>query len=183
MPSAKKAVANVHTGVIPVERIASRIYLVRGLKILLDADLAALYEVLTKNLNLAVRRNARRFPKDFMFQLNRKETESLRLQIATSNGGRGGRRYRPDVFTEQGVAMLSSVLKSERAADVNVSIMRTFVRLRQALASNEDLARKVQEHDQQIAALFEDVQSLLAPVPTKKKPIGFIPPKVVSHAS
>ena len=144
---------------------------------MLDSDLAGLYQVLTKNLNLAVRRNPRRFPEDFMFQLTSEETEDLRLQFATSKTGSGGRRYSPYVFTEQGVAMLSSVLKSVRAADVNVTIMRTFVRLRQVLASNEDLARKVAQHDRQITVLFEHVQKILAPAPTKKSRIGFL-----SHA-
>lgn len=162
--------------VIPIERIASRIYLVRGQKVMIDTDLAALYKVLTKNLNLAVRRNQRRFPEDFMFQLADEEAEGLRLQIATSKvGTRGGRRYAPYVFTEQGVAMLSSVLKSDRAADVNVAIMRTFVRLRHVLATNEDLARKVAQHDQQISVLFEHVQKMLAPPAVKKNPIGFVP--------
>ena len=111
-----------------------------------------------------------------MFQLTPEEAEALRLQIATSNAGRGGRRYSPFVFTEQGVAMLASVLKSERAADVNVVIIRTFVRLRQVFSANEDLARKVAQHDRQIAVLFEHVQKLLAPVPGKKNRIGFVPP-------
>jgi ORF6N domain len=169
--------------VVPLERIASRIYVIRGLNVMLDSDLAELYGVLTKNLNLAVRRNARRFPLDFMFQMTTEEEACLRLQIATSNqaaGGRGGRRYLPYVFTEQGVAMLSSVLKSDRAADVNISIMRTFVRLRQVLATNEELARKVEQHDHQIALLFDNVQQLLAPetpVPEKKRAIGFAAPK------
>jgi hypothetical protein len=107
--------------VAPVALIESRILLVHGQRVLLDSDLAALYQVLTKNLNLAVPRNSCRFPEDFMFQLTPEETESLRLQIATSNVGRGGRRYRPYVFTEHGVAMLSSVLGSERAVQVNIS--------------------------------------------------------------
>ena len=140
---------------------------------MLDADLAELYGVLTKNLNLAVRRNERRFPEDFMFQLTSEEAESLRLHSATLNVGRGGRRYRPFVFTEQGVAMLSSVLKSDRAADVNVMIMRTFVRIREVLGANEELARKVAQHDRQIAVLVEHVQQILAPALVKKKAIGF----------
>lgn len=172
-----KTPAKTNVGIIPVERIASRIYLIREQRVMLDADLAELYGVLTKNLNLAVRRNERRFPEDFMFQLTTEETEALRLQIAASNTGRGGRRYLPFVFTEQGVAMLSSVLKSDRAADVNVAVMRTFVRLRHVLATNEDLARKVERHDRQIAVLVEHVQKLLAPAPVKKRPIGFIPAK------
>jgi hypothetical protein len=163
--------------VVPMDGIASRIYLIRGQKVLFDRDLAELYGVLTKNLNLAVRRNQRRFPEDFMFRLSEEEVEGLRLQNATSKVGRGGRRYAPYVFSEQGVAMLSSVLKSDRAADVNVVIMRTFVRLRHALSTNENLARKVAQHDRQIAVLFDHVQKMLAPAPSKKKPIGFVAPK------
>lgn len=162
--------------VIPVERIARRIYLIRSEKIMVDSDLADLYGVETKNLNKAVKRNLRRFPADFMFQLTADEFEALRFQIGTSNG-RGGRRTRPYVFTEQGVAMLSSVLNSDRAADVNVAIMRTFVKLREILATNQDLARKVKEHDRQIGALFSAVEKLLALPEAKKKPIGYIHPK------
>jgi ORF6N domain-containing protein len=110
-----------------------------------------------------------------MFQLTREQAESLKFQIGTSKNGRGGRRTAPYVFTEQGIAMLSSVLHSDRAADVNVAIMRTFVRLREILATHKDLARKVEEHDRQIAALFSTVQKLLAsPEPPKKNPIGYI---------
>ena len=144
---------------------------------MIDSDLAGLYEVPTKSLNLAVRRNMRRFPEDFMFRLTPEEVENLRFQIETSSlrGKHGGRRYMPYAFTEQGVAMLSSVLKSERAADVNVSIMRTFVRLRHALASNEELARKVAQHDHEIGVLFEHVENMLAPAPVKTQRIGFVP--------
>src|SRR5579875_3568233 len=132
--------------IVPVPFIESRIWLIRGHKVLLDADLAALYQVETKALNRAAKRNAERFPEDFMFQLSAGETaELLRCQIGTSNEGRGGRRYRPYVFTEQGVAMLSGVLTSPRAIEVNIAIMRTFVRLRQLLASHEDLARQLDE--------------------------------------
>ena len=160
--------------IIPIESIASRIYLIRGGKVMLDADLAELYGVTTGNLNLAVRRNERRFPQDFVFHLHAEEFESLLLQNAISKG-RGGRRTLPYAFTEQGVAMLSSVLRSDRAADVNVVIMRAFVRLRQMLATNEEVARKVAQHDRQIAVLFEHVQKLLEPPePKKKRSIGFI---------
>ena len=163
---------------IPIERIASQIYLIRGEKVMLDADLAVLYGVTTGNLNKAMKRNRRRFPEDFVFQLSEDEYEALRFQIGRANEGRGGRRSPPYAFTEQGVAMLSSVLRSDRAADINVVIMRTFVRLRQVLATNEELARKVAQHDQQIAVLFEHVKALLkAPDPPKKHPIGFVPPE------
>ncbi len=134
-----------------VPLVQSRIYLIRGQKVLLDSDLAELYQVLTKNLNLAVRRNSSRFPEDFMFQLTPEETEGLRLRLqnATSKPGRGGRRYQPYVFTEQGVAMLSSVLGSERAIQVNIAIMRTFVQMRHLLAKHEELAQRLGEVEQQ----------------------------------
>lgn len=162
--------------VIPIERIASRIYLIREQKVMLDSDLAELYGVETGALVRSVKRNARRFPMDFSFQLSELEYETLRCQIGISNG-RGGRRYRPYVFTEQGVAMLSSVLRSPRAADVNVAIMRTFVRLREILATHKDLARKVEEHDEKITLLIQAVQKILAPESRKKNPIGYVPPK------
>jgi hypothetical protein len=162
--------------VLPIEQIASRIFVIRGERVMVDSDLAGLYGVPTKSLNLAVRRNLRRFPEDFMFRLTPEEVEDLRFQFETSSLGRhGGRRYLPYAFTEQGVAMLSSVLKSERAADVNVSIMRTFVRLRHALATNEELARKVAQHDHEIGVLFEHVENMLAPSPVKTQRIGFVP--------
>ena len=120
---------------VPVQLIERRIYLIRGHKVMLDVDLAGLYQVPTKRLNEQVRRNLKRFPEDFMFQLMNAEAEALRSQIATSKPGRGGRRYLPYAFTERGVAMLSSVLNSERAIEVNIAIMRVFVKLRQMLES------------------------------------------------
>jgi hypothetical protein len=159
--------------VIPPERIASRIFLIRGEKVMLDSDLADLYGVESRTLIQAVKRNIDRFPDDFMFQINELESENLRSQIVISS--HGGRRYLPYVFTEQGVAMLSSVLRSKRAVQVNVAIIRTFVKIRQILASNRDLARKVQEHDRQIATLFDTVEKLLTPPPpAKKHSIGYI---------
>jgi hypothetical protein len=164
----------------PAPLIESRIFLIRGQKILLDADLAQLYQVTTGNLNLAVRRNRERFPADFMFQLNPAEFQNLRLQIARSSWG--GRRHPPYAFTEQGVAMLSSVLTSQRAIEVNIAIMRTFVRLRQILATHEELARQLEElrwkqneQGQQIQAVFETIQQLIeAPAEeTVKRRIGF----------
>ncbi len=164
--------------VIPVERIASRIYLIRGEKVMLDSDLAELYGVMTGNLNKAVSRNLKRSPQDFMFQLSHDEVESLIFQIGTAKTqGRGGRRTRPYAFTEQGVAMLSSVLHSDRAAEINIAIMRTFVRLREILATHRDLARRVEQHDKQIAVLFDSLQKLLAPSASRKNPIGYIHPK------
>src|SRR5437870_5079988 len=130
---------------VAAEQVERSILLIRGHKVMLDSDLAALYGVETFNLNKAVRRNMDRFPEDFMFQLTKEEAERLRFQIGISKPGRGGRRYVPYVFTEQGVAMLSSVLRSKRAVHVNIAIMRAFVRLRQILATHKELARKLEE--------------------------------------
>ena len=146
---------------------------------LLDADLAELYQVTTGNLNLAVRRNRDRFPSDFMFQLSKEEYGDLRLQFARASWG--GRRIPPYAFTEQGVAMLSGVLNSKRAIEANIAIMRTFVRLRQILASDEDLARKVEElqwqqheQSQQIREIFDTIQHLIdEPIDENKRRIGF----------
>jgi len=139
------------TELIPVERIEEAILLLRGQRVLLDEDLAELYEVETKNLIRAVKRNMTRFPDDFMFQLTQEEFDHLRCQNVTSKiPERGGRRYLPYAFTEQGVAMLSSVLRSPRAVQVNVEIMRAFVRIRRILGSHEELARKVAEMEKQL---------------------------------
>ena len=159
---------------IQVER---RIFLVRGQKVMLDADLADLYRVPTKSLNLAVKRNVDRFPQDFMFQLSEAEAAALRFQIETSKVGRGGRRYRPYAFTEQGIAMLSSVLRSARAVQVNIAIMRTFVRLRQMLLSNAELARKLaaleNKYDAQFKVVFDAIRELMEPPTPPKREIGF----------
>ena len=163
--------------VIPVERIASRIYLIRGEKVILDSDLAELYGVATSRLNEQFKRNRDRFPPDFAFQLSKDEFDSLMSQIAISNAGRGGRRKLPWVFTEHGVAMLSSVLRSKRAVQVSIGIVRTFVGLREILATHQDVARKLMEHDRQIANLYSAVEKLLALPEPKKKPIGYIHPK------
>jgi len=127
---------------LSVQLIERRIYLIRGQKVMIDEDLAELYEVPTHRLNEQVKRNRKRFPKDFMFQLTKEEAQSLRSQIAISKSGRGGRRSLPNVFTEQGVAMLSSVLNSDQAIEVNIMIMRAFVKLRQLVETNEELNRK-----------------------------------------
>ena len=158
--------------VIPLERIAERIYLIRGESVMLDSDLATLYEVETGALVRAMKRNLDRFPEDFAFQLTEEEFEDLRCQTGISSWG--GRRYAPYAFTEQGIAMLSGVLRSRRAVRLNVAIMRTFVRLRRIVATNEELARKVAQHDQEIGILFEHIQALLEPAePGQKRPIGF----------
>lgn len=164
--------------VIPLESIESRIFLIRGHKLMLDADLAALYGVETKVLIQAVKRNIGRFPDDFMIQLTKQEVTDLRSQLVTSSWG--GRRYPPYAFTEQGVAMLASVLNSDRAVHVNIEIMRAFVRLRQMLASNADLSRKLatleKKYDAQFKIVFDAIRELMTPPdPKKKRPIGFAP--------
>lgn len=170
------------TQLVPIERVERLIQLVRGEKVLLDADLAMLYGVTTGALNRAVRRNANRFPPDFMLQLSAGEARILKCQFGISSSGHGGRRRSlPYAFTEQGVAMLSSVLRSERAVQVNVAIMRAFVSLRRMLAGNHALARKLAElehrlegHDASIRFLFEAIRQLMAPPPAPPKPeIGF----------
>ena len=160
------------------ESIEGSILLIRGHKVLIYVHLAALYGVTTKRLNEQVRRNRARFPEDFMFQLTAEEVASLRSQIATSNKGRGGRRYAPYAFTEQGVAMLSTVLNSERAILVNIEIMRTFVRLRQMLASNTQLARKLadleKKYDAQFKVVFDAIRQLMTLPQPKNRKIGFL---------
>ena len=150
------------SSIIPVERIQRCIYLMRGHKVILDSDLADLYGVTTKRLNEQVRRNIDRFPSDFMFQLTGAEAERLRSQIATSKQGREGQRYSPYVFTEQGGAMLSSVLRSKRAIEANIAIMRTFVKLREILANNELLRRKIESMERKYDEQFQHVFSVLA---------------------
>ena len=161
---------------IPVDRIEKAILLIRGQKIMLDADLAELYGVETKVLVQAVKRNLERFPEDFMFQLSQEEFAILRSQTVTSSDW-GGRRYRPYAFTEQGVAMLSSVLRSQRAIQVNIEIMRAFIRLRQMLTSHVELARKLdaleKKYDAQFKQVFEAIRQLMAPPEPKRRPIGF----------
>jgi hypothetical protein len=163
--------------IVPTAVINQKIFFVRGTRVMLDADLAQLYGVATKNLNKAVKRNASRFPTDFMFQLSSKDLHSLRFQFGTSKLGRGGRRFAPYAFTEQGIAMLSSVLRSARAVQVNVAIMRTFVRLREMLATHEELRRKIdvmeKRYDARFQAVFETIRQMLeTPIPAKKA-IGF----------
>ncbi|MDY6987747.1 MAG: ORF6N domain-containing protein [Thermodesulfobacteriota bacterium] len=166
--------------IVPVEQVERTILLVRGQKIILDADLAELYGVETKILNKAVKRHLDRFPEDFMFQLTAEETENLRFQIGTSRAGHGGRRYLPYAFTEQGVAMLSGLLNSPRAVKVNIAIMRAFVKLREVLSSHKkleaklaELERKIEDHDESIQAIFEAIRQLMAPPEKPKRKIGF----------
>jgi len=170
-----------HHPLIPVERIEQAILLIRGQKVMLDSDLAALYGVETRRLVEAVKRNVERFPDDFMFQLAKEESDILRSQFATSSSW-GGRRYAPYAFTEQGVAMLSSVLRSPRAVAVNIEIMRAFVRLRRMLSSHADLARKLdaleKKYDTQFRVVFEAIRQLMEPsTRPKRRPIGFHVPR------
>jgi hypothetical protein len=160
------------------EVIERRILLIRGQKVMLDAHLADLYEVSTKRLNQQMRRNKKRFPKDFMFQLTKQEYNALRLHFATLKKGRGQHgKYLPHVFTEQGVAMLSSVLNSERAVMVNIEIIRAFVRLRKLLATQKDLADKLEEleqkYDAQFRVVFQAIRQLMSPPEKPKRPMGF----------
>ena len=173
---------------LAVTKIARTIVLLRGEKVLLDSDLARLYGVTTKAFNQAVKRNRNRFPRDFMFRVTKDELEILKSQIVTSSesqfhfgtSGWGGRRQLPYAFTEQGVAMLSSVLRSQRAVQVNIAIMRAFVKLREALETNRELAIKfaeleknVDKHDKEIAAIIEAIRELMAPPEKPRRQIGF----------
>jgi hypothetical protein len=176
--------------VLKPENVANLVFLIRGEKVMLDADLAMLYGVEARSLNQAVARNRKRFPLDFMFQLTAKEYENIRSQFVTTLGGKGnssqtvmssrkhrGRIYRPYAFTEQGVAMLSSVLRSARAVEVNIAIMRTFVQLRRLMDTNRHLARKIEaleeKYDEQFAVVFEAIKQLIAPPAPSRKQIGF----------
>lgn len=190
--SEKKSPAKISTPAVPLDRVEPRILTIRGHRVMIDADLAELYEVETKRINEAVRRNPARFPEDFVFQLTAEESDSLRSQSATLNAasrsqsvtlktGRGQhRKYLPFAFTEQGVAMLSSVLRSERAIDVNVSIMRAFVAIRRAAASHVALSRRLDElerkhagHDDKFRIVFTAIRELMEPPKKARRKIGF----------
>ena len=165
--------------IVPPQRIEKAIYLIRGQKVMLDADLAKLYQVSTKVLNQAVKRNEDRFPADFMFQLTDEEFTVSRSQFVTLESGRGRhRKYLPHAFTEQGVAMLSSVLRSKRAVSVNIEIMRAFVRLREILTTHKDLANKLEmlerKYDAQFKVVFDALRQLMTPPEPKKRKIGFL---------
>jgi hypothetical protein len=170
------------TALVTIDIIERKIYIVRGQKVMLDSDLAALYGVETRRLNEQVKRNFARFPEDFMFQLTKDEFENLMSQIATSSSGNyGGRRKLPNVFTEQGVAMLSSVLSSERAVQVNIGIMRAFVNMRKMLSTNEEvnkrlteLENKSGEHDENFKKVFAAIRLLISSPDKSDKEIGFI---------
>ena len=167
------------TAIIDDEQLTHLIYRMRGINVMLDSDLAKLYGVETRTLLQAVKRNSERFPDDFMFQLNVEEFELLRSQNVISKQGRGGRRYSPYVFTQEGVAMLSSVLRSSQAIQVNIEIMRAFVRLRQLIGSNEKLARKLvtleKKYDEQFKVVFDAIRQLMILPEKEKRPIGFAP--------
>jgi hypothetical protein len=165
---------------MPIEIIEKKIYLIRNQKVMLSVDLAELYGVETRALNQAVKRNIERFPEDFMFQLNDSEFQNLKSQIVTSSWG-GMRRANPYAFTEQGIAMLSSVLKSDRAIKVNKEIMRTFVKIRKIILQNKDLADKLaqleiktEKHDKDIKAIIDAIRQLMTPPEKTKRKIGFI---------
>lgn len=165
---------------IPSETIERRIYVIRGQKVMLDSDLAELYYVTTGNLNLAVSRNKSRFPADFMFQLTKAEAASLLLQFVIAKNRRGGRQTAPYVFTEQGVAMLSSVLNSERAIQVNIAIMGAFVKLREIMSTHKDLARKIEQLEKKqqrqgldISVIFKVIKRLIKEPEKSKTKIGF----------
>jgi hypothetical protein len=164
--------------IVPIEVIENKIYLIRGQKVMLDKDLAALYGVETKILNKAVKRNIDRFPLDFMFELNNEEYKNLKFHFGTSSWG--GLRKPPKVFTEHGILMLSSVLNSKRAVNVNIQIMRAFVKLRQILSSHKELAAKINElerkyegHDVNIRQIFNAIKQLMKPPVKRSKRIGF----------
>jgi len=169
---------------IPIEQIEQCIHIIREQKVMLDQDLARLYEVETKYLKRAVLRNTERFPEDFMFQLNKEEWNSLRCQIGTSKKGRGGQRYMPYAFTEQGVAMLSSVLNSSQAIRINIEIIRAFIKLREFLASQKDLTKEVielksfvlkhaQKTDQEFRKVWQAIEKLSEPPTREERRIGF----------
>ncbi|MEI6177772.1 MAG: ORF6N domain-containing protein [Verrucomicrobiota bacterium] len=180
MPAKKKAVKPATTSAeLVADRLALLVHLLRGEKAILDSDLARLYGVETKALNQAVQRNQDRFPSDFMFQLSQDEMESLRSQFVTLKQGQH-RKYPPYAFTEQGIAMLSSVLRSPRAVEVNIAIMRTFVQLRRLMDSNalladkiEQLERKYANHDQQFQIVFEAIKKLITSPSKPSKELGF----------
>jgi phage regulator Rha-like protein len=177
------------SALVRTERITQAILVLRGQKILLDADLAALYGVTTGRFNEAVKRNRARFPADFMFQLTEQELAALRSQIATSNIGRGGRRYAPYAFTEHGAIMAATILSTARATEVSVYVVRAFVQLREVLATHKELVkrldqletrieRKLATHDQAITGIITAIRELMArPEAKPKRPIGFVTPK------
>ncbi len=165
------------TDIVPIEQIAGKIYFIRGVKVMLDRDLADLYEVETKVLKRNVRRHLDRFPDDFMFELSKEELKNWRSQFGTSKGDKMGLRYSPMAFTEQGVAMLSGILNSKRAVQVNIQIMRAFIKLRRFVLDNEALRREIEDLKQQtenrFQIVFETLDRLIAIDEKPKRKIGF----------
>ena len=170
--------------IVPSEWIEGVIYIIRGSKVILDQDLAMLYGVKTKNFNKAIKRNLERFPEDFAFQLTKEEWDNLRFQFGTSKKGRGGRRYLPLVFTEQGVAMAANILKSKQAALISIEIVRAFVRLRQTLASHKEMSKELAElkaftlkhshaNDREFKRVWQAIEKLSNPPVEEKPKIGF----------
>lgn len=180
----EKKITNLETAIVTLDQVERKIYTIRGDKVMLDSELAALYGVETRILNQAVRRNLDRFPEDFMIQLTRDEFDNLISQIVTSSSANyGGRRKLPLVFTEQGIAMLSSVLKSDRAVQVNISIMRAFVNMRRLVATNAEISkkldaieRKLERHDENFKEVFAAIRAMMAP-DREPKQIGYIKKK------
>jgi hypothetical protein len=183
-PMADSARDQTGLQVVAAPTIEKRIFVIRDRQVMLDEDLADLYGVETRVLIQQMKRNAKRFPRDFMFQLSKAEADALRSQFVISNEGRGGRRYAPYVFTEQGVAMLSGVLRSDRAIAVNIEIMRAFVELRRVASSFEELTQRLDQvergiderlsdHDDQLRQIFAALRQLIAPPPEDKRPVGF----------
>lgn len=171
---------NTQKDLVVFDQIENNIYSIRGQRVMLDSDLAEVYQVETRVLNQAVKRNLHRFPEDFMFQLTEDETNSLTSQIVTSNKGRGGRRYLPFAFTEHGAVMLASVLNSPTAIEASLQVVRAFVRLRIILLENKDLAQKIEqleqkfgEHDKKFDTVFVALRQLLVPAKQNKRQIGF----------
>jgi hypothetical protein len=172
------------SAIVIARKVDSKIRILRGQKVILDADLAELYGVSVKRLNEQVRRNARRFPQDFLFRLSAGEYHNLRSQIATSSSSHGGRRYLPHAFTEHGAIMAATVLNSRRAIEMSIFVVRAFVRMREALAMNQqivvklaEIERRLENHDAEIQELFEAIRELMAPLPANNRRIGFaIPP-------
>ena len=164
--------------IVPQQIIESKILFIRGKKVMLDRDLAVLYNVETRVLNQAVRRNINRFPKDFMFQLTKEEMDNWKSQMVISNKEKMGLRRRPNAFTENGVAMLSSVLNSERAITVNIQIMRTFTKIREMLLTHRELKQKIEEmekkYDYQFRVVFDAIKQLIEPPQRSGKRIGFL---------
>lgn len=178
------------TAIALTKRVDSIIHVIRGQRVIIDSDLAVLYGVPVKHLNQQIKRNARRFPPDFLFQLSPVEYENLRSQIVTSSSSHGGRRYMPRVFTEHGAVMAANILNSARAIKMSIFVVRAFVRMREAFTTNQqllaklsELEQRIDEHDVEIGDVFEAIRELTAPLPANGRRIGFELPSVTTRAS